>query len=116
MKKLNIKIMGAHTTSQLKDYMFYKYVRYLSIDGFDDMKFGYTRKQMLKNYKKIYIPVSIVLLCISPILFVLFNTLSIGFFFFCCILELIYGICFRSIFFFIGLVFSLLLLCLFIGS
>jgi uncharacterized membrane protein SpoIIM required for sporulation len=82
MKKLNIKIMGAHTTSQLKDYMFYKYVRYLSIDGFDDMKFGYTRKQMLKNYKKIYIPVSIVLLCISPILFVLFNTLSIGFFFF----------------------------------
>jgi len=42
--------------------------------------FSYTKKQMeMKNYRLIYIPVSIVLICISPMLFVLFNTLSIGF-------------------------------------
>lgn len=34
---------------------------------------------MVKNYKKIYIPVSILLICISPILFLFFNTLSISF-------------------------------------
>ena len=32
-----------------------------------------------KDNKIIYISVSIVLICISPMLFVLFNTLSIGF-------------------------------------
>lgn len=35
--------------------------------------------QILKNYKYIYVPLSIVLICISPILFVFFNALSIGF-------------------------------------
>ena len=34
---------------------------------------------MIKHYKYIYIPVSIVLICFSPILFVFFNSVLIGF-------------------------------------